>query len=111
MKRSLALSLLIVALLSSCKGSPTEPRPLAIISGTVTDRLNRLVTAANVSLVPVDSEVFRVVNTGDTGRYSIGPVAPGRYHLYVTLGRSGTSLFHAELELHDGMNPYDIVVQ
>lgn len=108
--RPLPLLAVLLCILTACDGSPTDPfgASRATISGAVTDQYGRPMTAADVSIVR-HGDVIGVSNTGDSGRYSISRIRPGRYHIYVYLGRSGREYFHAELDIHAGTNQYDIV--
>src|SRR6185436_12506720 len=110
----LRCSLLLTALLvlTSCGDhSPTYPLAddLATISGKVTNKYG-VVTAATVSLVTSEG-VLATANTGGSGTYTIKRVRPTHYHVYVYLGRQMPELFHGEVDLHGGMNTFDIVTR
>ena len=51
------------------------------ISGTVTDTAGAVVPGAEITVRNAASGAIRVVNTGDTGNYSITSLAPGAYEV------------------------------
>lgn len=110
MKRiSLLLGLLLV--LVSCDGhSPTSPSTgrWASLSGVVTDPYANVWGGVSIGIVDPSGVVGSGV-TDDKGSYSIGPLRPGHYRIWLQLGRTGPGYFVGDVDLREGRNTFDIV--
>ena len=110
MKRAPFLLVLLLALVA-CDRSPTDPfgRRTASLSGIVKDAYGNIWGGVTIGLIGAEGTVTVDGKTDDHGRYSIGGLHAGTYHVWLQLGRTGPGYYVADVVLHDGQNTYDIV--
>jgi hypothetical protein len=95
----------------SCDGfSPTDPSGRsATLSGVVTDPHGQIWGGVSIGIVEPDGGVVASGLTDNSGRYSISRLRPGRYRVWLQLGRTGPGYFVADVDLREGYNSFDIV--
>ena len=110
--KRIPLLLVFVLALVSCDGhSPTDPfvGRWATLSGRVTDRYNNVWGGVSIGMIDPNRGVVASGLTNDEGRYSIGPLDPGQYRVWLQLGRTGPGYVVADIDLREGDNRLDIV--
>ena len=108
----LLLSLALLFALVSCNGhSPTDPGEArsASLSGAVTDPHGNVWGGVSIGLVEPDGGVTASAVTDNEGRYSILALRPGKYLVWLQLGRTGPGYSVGEVDLHEGHTVFDIV--
>jgi hypothetical protein len=109
--KRIPLLLVLLLVLVSCNGvSPTDPSGRsATLSGVVTDPYGNVWGGVAIGIVEPDGSVMTSGLTDDAGRYSISGIRPGRYRVWLQLGRTGPGYFVADLDMREGNNTFDIV--
>ncbi len=110
-KRIPFLLVLLFALVSCDSHSPTNPFTgrSATLSGVVTDRYGNVWGGVSIGIVHPDRGVVASGLTDDDGRYSIRRLRPGKYRVWLQLGRTGPGYFVGDIDLREGHNTFDIV--
>jgi len=81
-------------------GEQSDQQLSGTISGTVVDRSGAVVTGARVKLTRDDQSTSQEILSGDDGQFSFSNVAPGAFHVTVTL--TGFAAQASSGTLHSG---------